>query len=185
MVRHFYVCDDLDDLDRLEKELEEDGVYRPQIHVLSNDDTGVDTRKHLHNIEAVLKYDVVHGVSVGAIVGFVLAAVVLVVSSYLSLPDKFTWVPFIFLAIIVLGFSAWWGGFYGIQTPHKDFRRFQKDLDEGKHIFIVDADSGQEEILRNVVSNHPVKAVGTADATPRWVVMGQQLFKDITSKTFP
>jgi hypothetical protein len=186
MIRHFYICDDLDDLDRLEKELEEEGVFRPQIHVLSNDDTGVETHKHLHNIEAVLKFDVVRGVSVGAIVGFMLAAAVLVVSSYLSLPDKFTWVPFIFLAIVVLGFSTWWGGFHGIQTPHKDFRRFQKDLDEGKHILIVDADSEQETILDNAVSNHPkLQVAGTGYATPRWVVMGQQLFKEVTSKTFP
>jgi hypothetical protein len=185
MIRHFYICDDLDELDRLEKELEEDGVHRPQIHVLSNDDAGVETHKNLHNIESLLKYDVVHGVIVGATVGVVLSATVLLASSYLGLPESFTQLPFIFLAVIVLGFSAWWGGFHGIKKTHEGFRRFQKDLDEGKHVFIVDADSEQETILDSVVSNHPVQDAGTGDARPRWVVMGQQLFKDVTSKTFP
>jgi hypothetical protein len=186
MIRHFYICDDLDDLDHLEQELEKDGVHRPQIHVLSNDDTGVDTHKHLHNIAAVLKLDVVHGAMVGALVGVVLAAAVLFISSFLGLPDRFTWVPFSFLAVVVFGFCAWWGGFYGIQTPHKDFRRFQKDLDDGKHILIVDTDPEQETVLENVVRTHPdLQTAGTGNATPRWVVMGQQVVRDVTTHTFP
>jgi len=186
MIRHFYICDDLDELDQLELQLENSGVYRPQIHVLSNDDTGVEMHKHLHNIAAVLKLDVVHGVTVGAVVGIILAAAVLIVTSYLNLPDRFTWVPFIFLAVSVLGFCAWWGGFHGIQTPHKDFRRFQKDLDEGKHVLIVDTDPEQERILNNAVRAHPdLQVAGTGNATPRWVVMGQQVVRDVTSHTFP
>jgi hypothetical protein len=186
MIRHFYICSDLDDLDQLEQELEKDGVYRPQIHVLSNDDTGVDIHKNLHKIAAILKFDVVHGVMAGAVVGILLAFVVLIVSSYLSLPDRFTWIPFIFLALSILGFCAWWGGFHGIQQPHKDFRRFQKNLDEGKHILIVDTDPEQETVLENVVSTHPgLQVAGTGNATPRWVVMGQQMVKDVTSHTFP
>ncbi len=35
MKRHFYISDDLDDLDRIEVELEEKGVHKPQIHVFS------------------------------------------------------------------------------------------------------------------------------------------------------
>ena len=185
MIRHFYICDDLDELDRLEKELEDDGVYRPQIHVLSNDDTGVENHRNLHNIEAVLKFDVVRGVIAGAIVGVFLSATVLVVSSYFNLTENFTQLPFIFLAVVILGFSTWWGGFHGIQRTHEGFRRFQKDLDAGKHVFIVDVDSEQETILNKAVNNHPVQVAGTGVATPRWVVMGQQWFKDVTSKTFP
>ena len=53
MKRHYFISDNLDDLDRIEVELERRGVNKPQIHVLSRDDAGVDTHKHLHNIEAV------------------------------------------------------------------------------------------------------------------------------------
>jgi len=49
MKRHFYISDDLDDLDRIEVELEARGVHKPQIHVFSKDDTGVDAHDHLHN----------------------------------------------------------------------------------------------------------------------------------------
>jgi len=186
MKRHYFISDDLDDLERIEEELERSGINTPQIHVLSKDDTAVANHKHLHNIEAIFKQDVVHGTLVGAMFGVLAAALVIAIGYVSKLPETYTWMPFNFLAIVMFGFVTWSGGFYGIQTPHKDFRRFQKDLDDGKHIFIVDLDPSQEDAIKQVMSKHPhLDDAGTGVATPRWVVMGQQNFKDITSTTFP
>ena len=186
MKRLYYISDNLDDLDKLEQKLERSGVVTPQIHVLSNDDSGVDNHPHLHNIESVLKQDVVHGTILGAIVGALAAALVLAIAQVTALPETYTWMPFYFLAIVMFGFITWSGGFYGIQTPHKDFKRFQKDLDNGKHIFIVDVDPSQEDIVRQLGTEHPhLIQAGTGEATPRWIVMGQQNVKKFTSTTFP
>lgn len=186
MKRHYFISDDLDDLDRIEQELERRGINKPQIHVLSKDDTAVETHPHLHNIEAVFKQDVVHGTLTGAMYGVLAASAVIIVAYMTKLPEAYTWMPFYFLAIVMFGFSTWSGGFYGIQTPHKDFRRFQKDLNKGRHVFIVDTDPSQEEILKKMADDHPhLTEAGIGKATPRWVVMGQQNFKDITSTTFP
>ena len=38
MKRFYFISDDLDDLERLEAELEDNGLQQPQIHVLSEDD---------------------------------------------------------------------------------------------------------------------------------------------------
>lgn len=186
MNRHYFISDNLDDLDHIEEELELRGVVRPQIHVISKDDTGVDTHKNLHNIESVFKKDVVHGTFVGAILGILAAALVLTISYFSTLPETYSWIPFLLLAIILFGFITWSGGFYGIQTPHKDFRRFQQDLNNGKHVFIVDVDSSQENIIKQLQIDHPeLVDAGAGQATPRWIIMGQQGFKDITSTTFP
>jgi hypothetical protein len=186
MKRHYFISDNLDDLDRIEDELERRGVAKPQIHVLSKDDAGVETHQHLHNIEAILKQDVVHGTILGATLGLVAAALVLLVAYLTRLPETYTWMPFYFLSIVMFGFVTWSGGFYGIQTPHKDFRRFQKDLDNGRHVFIVDVDPAQESIVKQMEKDHPeLVDAGTGAATPRWVVMGQQRFKNITTTTFP
>jgi hypothetical protein len=67
MNRHYFISDDLDDLDHIEDELERRGIFKPQIHVLSQDDAGVERHKHLHNIESVLKQDIIHGTITGAI----------------------------------------------------------------------------------------------------------------------
>lgn len=186
MKRHFYISNDLDDLDRIEQELENKGVHKPQIHVFSKDDTAVETHDHLHNIESVFKKDLVHGTITGAWVGVVIAGLVLIVTSYTSWPESYTWVPFIFLAIVLLGFSAWVGGLVGIESPNRDFKRFEQQLREGKHVFIVDVDPEQENVLDSVVEAHPgLQLAGTGKAPPRWVVMGQHNVQKFTSETFP
>jgi hypothetical protein len=186
MKRHYYLIDNLDQLDRIEDELEHQGVVRPQIHVLSNDDGSVETHPHLHNIESILKQDVVHGTIIGALLGVIGAALIIAIGLLTGLPQTYTWTPFYFLAAAVFGFITWSGGFYGIQTPHKSFRRFQKALKKGQHVFIVDVDPTQESIIKQMENNHPeLQPSGVGSATPRWIVMGQQTFKDITSTTFP
>ncbi|MEH6633937.1 MAG: NAD/FAD-utilizing enzyme [Halioglobus sp.] len=174
MKRHYYVSDDLDDLEIVERDLESAGVSTPQIHVLSEDDSGVKTH-HLHEVEAVLKKDVVHGTELGALVGAIAAAAILLVFWLSGLTATYTWVPAIFLAVIVLGFCTWEGGLIGIQEPHTDFRRFQEDLQHGKHILFVDVDAEQENLLHNVVREHPkLRDAGEGDSTPRWVVGAQR-----------
>ncbi len=150
MKRHYFISDDLDDLDRIEVELEQSGVATPQIHVLSSDDAGVDTHTHLHNIESVLKQNVIHGTVVGALFGLLAASLALGLGYLSDLPATYTWMPFYFLAIVLFGFITWSGGFYGIQTPHKEFRRFQKDLADGK-FSIHDVDIEQVKLLTQCI----------------------------------
>jgi hypothetical protein len=186
MKRHYFISDSLDELDSIEQKLENRGVLRSQIHVLSKDDAGVETHKHLHNIESVLKFDVVHGTMLGAITGLVLAIVTLAIGEYTNLTATYTWTPFIFLAVALFGFSTWFGGYHGIQTPHKDFKIFEGELDAGRHVFFVDIDKDQKNILKEVVSAHPkLRKAGTGTSTPRWVVLGQDKVVDIATHTFP
>jgi len=176
MKRYYYVSTDLDDLEVIERDLEAAGVSTPQIHVLSEDDAGLESH-HLHEVEAVLKKDVVHGTERGAIVGVIGAAAVLALAWYSGLTETYTWVPAIFLAVIVLGFCTWEGGLIGIQEPHVDFARFQEDLHAGKHILFVDVDPEQEDILKRVVSEHAgLQDAGEGAATPKMVVAAQQKF---------
>ncbi len=73
MKRHYFLSDDLDDLDRCEADLLAAGLDTPQIHVLSRDDAGVANHPHLTPVEAVLKKDVVRGTEVGAVIGVLTA----------------------------------------------------------------------------------------------------------------
>ena len=174
MKRHFYIADTLDDLTRLQQELQREGVTTPQIHVLSWDDAEVE-RRELHEVEAVLKKDVVHSMEKGAAVGAVGAVVVLLGAYFSGLTATAAgWAPFIFLAIIVLGFCTWEGGFFGIQQPHHQFKRFKHELDMGKHIFFVDLYPEQEGIVRRAVDKHPsLRHAGDDASTPAWVVQFQ------------
>jgi len=179
MKRHYFISDDLDELDVIQAELESAGLAKPQIHVFSNDDAGVDTHEHLHNMEAVLKKDVVYGTERGAVVGLLAALLVLGVARYSGWYESVTWVPFVFLAIVLLGFCTWEGGFLGIQAMHRDFRRFKDEIKAGRHVFFVDIDETQLPILERVVNRHPrLQIAGTGQATPKVVVGAQKKWKD-------
>lgn len=179
MERHYFISDDLDELDRVEAELESEGMDRPQIHVYSEDDTGVETHEHLHNMEAVLKKDVVYGTELGAVIGVAAAALVLGIAWFSGLPETVTWVPFIFLAIVALGFCTWEGGLFGIQEMHHDFKRFRDEIKAGKHVLFVDIEANQVPALQRVIARHPrLKSAGTGSATPGFVIQFQRKWKE-------
>lgn len=175
MNRHFYVSDNLDDLENVEHELEASGISTEQIHVLSEKDAEVEEH-HLHEVTSFMKQDAVHSGEIGAVIGVVLAALVLVGAWLFGWTETAAgWIPFIFLAVVVLGFCTWEGGFFGFQEPNAHFRRFRKLLKHGKHIFFVDIEPEQEDTLKRVVKQHPhLKRAGDGGAAPHWVIAWQQ-----------
>jgi len=154
MRRHYYISDDLDDLESIEVELEENGVTTAQIHVLSKDDFGVETH-HLHHVPSFMKKDVVHSTMIAALFGFLCGALVLFVAQYTGVTNTLGWVPFIFLAVVVMGFITWEGGMWGIQEPNIHFKRFDQALFEGKHVLYVEVKKDQAALLGAIIEGHP------------------------------
>ena len=80
------------------------------------------------------------------------------------------WIPFIFLAVVLLGFCTWEGGLIGIQDPNHNFTRFEQALKDGKHIFFVDLEPGQEAILARVLKTPRASRLGRrGTSTPHWL----------------
>jgi len=185
MLRRYFISDDLDDLAVIEQELEAQGIATPQIHVLSENDAEVGLH-HLHEVAPVLKSDVVHATEVGAVIGAVGAVLVLALAWFMGWTNTTAgWIPFIFLAIVVLGFCTWEGGFIGIQQPNVNFKRFQELLHQGKHVLFIDITPEQEGMLDAVIGKHPqIKHSGSGDAAPAWIMRSQQLFSRFV-KTMP
>ncbi|MDX1625879.1 MAG: NAD/FAD-utilizing enzyme, partial [Wenzhouxiangellaceae bacterium] len=153
--RHFYVSDDLDDLERFEEELEELDIVTPQIHLLTLDDGNAAHHHNLHEVSSLMKTDVVHSTLVGAVVGLCAAALALVIAYLFGWTDSGAgWLPFIFLAIILLGFFTWQGGLWGIENPNTHFKDFEEALRKGKHIFFVDLEPGRGKIVRRLARKH-------------------------------
>ena len=183
MQRHFYISDDLDDLESIEQQLESAGVTTPQIHVLSEDDAGLKAH-HLNDVEAVLRRDVVHGTELGAVVGVIGATIILIATWATGIAATVTWVPPIFLAVIVLGFCTWEGGLIGIQEPHADMARFRDYLHSGKHVLVVDVSQAQEDILHRVTSQHPkLSSAGEGSAAPGWFIGARVKFEQMIKGT--
>lgn len=183
MKRHYYISDNLDELEAIERRLEHAGIPMPQIHVLSDDDAEVSAH-HLNEVEAVLRKDVVNGTARGAVVGLIGAATILSATWGSGIAANITWVPPIFLSIVVLGFCTWEGGFIGIQEPHEDFARFRDTLRAGKHVLVVDVSPRQEQILRKVTGDYPRLAhAGEGEGAPGWFVGARARFEQLIRGT--
>lgn len=171
-LRHYFISDDLDDLDLLEDQLEHAGIDSPRIHVLSNDSVGVANHIHLHAVQSIFTRDVVHCAVIGAVIGLLGVCLVLGVTYLLDLPDAtIGWTPYIFLSIVVMGFCTWEGGFVGMQKTNYHFKRFESALDDGKHVFIVDLDPDQESSLSIALQDHPkLLEAATEVGSPHWIL---------------
>ena len=56
MNRHYYISDNLDDLETIEYELEASGINSEQIHVLSKKVADVEEH-HLHEVNSLMEQD--------------------------------------------------------------------------------------------------------------------------------
>jgi len=180
MDRYFFISGDLDDMDVVEKELESAGVTTAQIHVLSKDDDGV-ARRDLHEVHAFMQTDVVRSTLKGALIGVIAAVSVLLFAHYSSATENVGWLPFVFLAIVLLGFCTWEGGFLGFQMPNVQFKQFEEVLSQGWHVFFVDVNERQLPVLQGVTDRHRgLKPAGIGSSTPHWLIGWQNQFQKFT-----
>jgi len=187
MLRHYFISDNLDDLEVFEQQLEASGITTPQIHVLSKRDEDVAHHEHLNYVQSFMKNDIIHSTEVGALIGLALSTLILVVAYFSGWTESAAgWLPFIFLAVVLFGFSTWEGGLMGIQKPNFHFARFANALKKGRHVFFVDLETKQEDTLGKVLQSHPeVELAGTGAATPHWMITLQNRVPHFFRQTFP
>lgn len=186
MRRHYYISDDLDELEAVEEGLEQAGVSKVQIHVLSEQDADATRHEHLHQVQSLMKRDMVRSALVGAGVGIVVFVLVLAVARFAGWTEGAAgWTPFLFFAVILLGFCTWEGGLFGIHKTNRAFAGFPQALGDGKHVFFVDLEPRQEPVLDKVIRTHPkVEPAGTGRAMPYWLVSLRRMLGEV-HKVFP
>jgi len=185
--RHYFASDDLDDLESFELELEKADIVTPQIHVLTLDDTGAANHSHLHEVTPFMKTDIVHSTLLGALVGLLMAAFVLILAYLAGWNETAAgWLPFIYLSIILLGFFTWQGGLWGIESSNSHFKNFEQLLRDGQHIFFVDLEPGRGKVVRRLARAHSgIRAIGEGVGAPHWIVVWQYRLKYFFTETFP
>lgn len=179
MNRYYYINDDLDILEKLHNDLQARGVDSERIHLLSDQDAQVSTR-HMNEVEPLAKKDMVRAGLVGALVGVVLAFIILVVALVAGLMDTVWAVPILFLAVVILGFCVWEGGLIGAHHPHPEVKRFQEHLANGQHVLFVDVEEREMASMSEAVAAYPqVKPAGTGKSEPGIFVRLRRSYHDL------
>lgn len=155
MRRYYYLCDDLDELDRVEQELEQDGFSHRSIQILSEDDAGVNTHPHLHKMPSLLRFDTAWYLGGGLLVGLILALGLLLISWLAGLTAQIGVGPVLMMAALLMMFCGWEGGFLGFQRFNHKLRRFLPDLRRGRHLLLVDIPDHRIRRLQQHLLAHP------------------------------
>lgn len=187
LARYYFLSNDLDDLERFEEELEAAGIVKPQLHLLTLDEAGAAEHQHLHKMTAFMRTDIIHSTLFGAVLGIVLAILALVVTHAAGwMQTRAGWIPFLFLAVALLGFCTWLGGLWGIQKRNVHFKRFDTALRNGRHVFFIDEAPGHGEVFKDIANRHPTIELGGMDrGAPNWIVFSQYRVRRFFTETFP
>ena len=188
LTRYYFTCDRLDDLEPMEQELRAPGRrHRADPRALSQDDLGCAQHRHLHAVPSFMKLDVVHSSLVGAVLGLGLALLAVLAAYWAGLGSGEAGPALLaFVALVILGFTTWQGGLWGIQTRNARFRRFEQAMREGRHVFFVDAATGQQPLLKEIADRYPgLQTAGMERGAPGWLVFSQHRVTHFFTHTFP
>jgi len=154
MKHAYYLSEDINELETVHDELIDFGFKEDEIHVLSEHDDEVESH-HLQAVNPLEKTDVTRTISIGALVGLFLAAFVLAIPYLFNINTPAGNVPFIFAALVLLGFSAWEGGLLGLHQSNHKYEKVMDKLRDGKHLLILDYYDYQDKIVKKVREKHP------------------------------
>jgi hypothetical protein len=166
MDRYYFISNDMDELQRVQEELLQKGLTEPQVRVLSNEEAELDKRG-MRGVFPFLRQNVIKSGERGALIGIVAAVAVIVVAWLMGASSAAAWIPVVFLAVVLLGFSTWEGGLIGLEQRNYKFERFQKMLADGYHVLMVDVDAKQRDLVPAVAQHY--RSLQPAGRGSSWV----------------
>src|SRR6266702_523564 len=106
----------------------------------------------LHEANALQKSDAVHGAELGFVIGG-LGGFLIGIYIYLTPPEGVT---LLIGTVIGAVFGAWAASLVALSVPNTRLKPFQKDIDAGKILLMVDVPPSRIEELKELVSRrHP------------------------------
>ncbi len=149
----YFISDDLDEIEAVEKELQEAGLHSWQLQTLSKDDAGL-ANHHIHSVPSLMRNDTLHFMQGGALIGVIAASLVLWTAKATGAHEALGWGIFLAFSLIAFGFCVWEGGLLGQNKRNHRFQQFQKQLDEGNHLFMVETDDEHLDMVKKKVLSH-------------------------------
>ena len=171
MKRLYYLTDTLNSVSQISDDLHNKGVTDWHIHVLSKDEAGL-YHRHVHSAHLFQQNDVIHSGELGAMLGgtisLITVFVLCVILPFISEPIP-PMIPLIVAAIFTL-FGAWSGGLVGSMRDNYKIAQFHDDIEQGKHLIMVDVHKPQEQQVRQQLRQyHPealLAAIGSSWILP-------------------
>lgn len=149
--RLYYVADSLENTVSIARNLEKRGIGYDQMHVLSKNEAGL-LRHHIHTATPLEDHEIIKMGERGGILGSI-AGLIFIIG--LSIVDPFEmeisfWVLFLIWVLFSMH-GAWAGGLVGTHARNYRISRFEKDIENGKYLMMIDVGDAQERLVHSVI----------------------------------
>ena len=149
----YYLVSTLSSTQNIANELHRAGVKDWFIHIISNDESGINKR-HLHSSNYLETLDVVRDGVIGAMLGFLIGIIAAGLIAYLQpLGGDLPNVIYFFIIGLVTLFGLWEGGLAGIASKNRKLAEFEQDLANGKHLILIYATKKNESRIQYIMSH--------------------------------
>lgn len=149
----YYLASTLGSTQRIADELHNAGVKDWFIHIVSNDESGLN-KQHLHSSNYLETLDLVRDGVIGAILGFLIGAFAAGLIAYIeplggTLPN----IIYIFIIGLMTLFGLWEGGLTGIASKNRKLAEFDQDIADGKYLILIYTTKKNEARIQYIMTH--------------------------------
>jgi hypothetical protein len=159
MKRLYFLTPNLDSTATIADDLKKHGVEDSHIHVMGRDHAGFESA-HLHEAGILQSTDFLHAAKTGAAYGGATGLIAGVAA--LAFPPAGLALgggTLIGLGLLGAGFGAWASSMIGISIPDAGVEKWQKELDNGQTLMLVDVPVPLELEITGLVRHHHPEAI--------------------------
>lgn len=161
MKRLYYLTDSIDCVEQIASEVHRWGISDWNFHVLSKDRTGLSKHQN-HADSSIHQKSIVPTSERGLLIG-VAAGIAAALGASLLIPllESVGRIPFAMLVFACALLGAWSIALFGRHEEQQKLRKFQHDIESGKHLIMVDVKKDQIELVRKIMGQHPEAVAAT------------------------
>lgn len=149
----YYLTSTLSSTQSIADELHRAGVKDWFIHVVSNDESGIN-KQHLHSSNYLETLDLMRDGIIGGILGFIIGLIAAGIIIYLQpLGGNFPTIGYFFIVGVTTLFGLWEGGLAGIASKNRKLAEFDQDIANGKYLILIYTTKRNESRIQYIMSH--------------------------------
>ncbi len=159
----YYLAPTLVSAHKISDDLHESGVSDWFLHVISNDEAGLN-KEQIHSSNYLETLDLIRDGVIGAIIGFFFGVIIAGTLMYVQpFGPHVSEMMYLLVVIVLTLFGSWEGGLMGVASKNKKHAEFEDALKTGQYLILIYAKKHHENAIRNTMNRqHPeAKLVAT------------------------
>lgn len=158
MIRLHFLTPSADSTISIVHELNDIGIAKNKVHVVAKDSRLLE-KMDINKATLIQTSDVVHAAKRGAPLGAFLGGLAGIYAAY-QFPFSTFATTLMIMAMVLFGaiFGTWTSTLIGVSVPDGNIEKYEKDIESGYMLILVDIPKEQEQEVKSVIKQHHPEA---------------------------